>query len=101
MRTCALCGHELPDAADPIEAKVAELFAQCDRLRIAVTEDGMVAERDAAELLGRSAGGLRNLRIYDDPPPLAWVVRDSRIYYRLAELGRFIIERTTAGDCPA
>lgn len=73
------------------EAIVADLHERAVGMGISIGPCGTVGEYDAARLLGKGAGTLRNWRYESRPLPYARL--GGRIAYRLDDLAAFMAER--------
>lgn len=89
--------------APPASAADGEATETLARLRetaeargFQITGDGFLAERDAAELLGRSPSTLRRWRAEGAGP--AWRRRLGRVEYALSDLADFVASTTDPGD---
>jgi hypothetical protein len=92
--SCPNCGYCLTDPAPAAVDPVDQLRAWCAERGHWVMEDGRVFEDVAAQILGLSAGTLRNRRSYGSGALPYHRSGGGRITYRLADL----IAYRDAGD---
>jgi len=86
---CPCCGSKLPSIDDRLADRMRELERACRTHGYLVTPDGRMREETAAELLGLSAGTLRNWS-YMEPPPIPFTRVARRRTYRLADIAAFL-----------
>ena len=87
---CPNCGWRPPADEVALERKLEELRLACSRGGITIGLMGTVTESDAARLLDRKPGTLRNWRYGEGS--LSFVMRNGRVRYALADLANWLIE---------